>query len=294
MKSATYDVGKIKLGTTVPAGASAAMIEVKYDDSGYLNRGGTPTDAVDSERECSMAAPLDAKRLVSDGRQFIARLRQGDQAAYRALLQRLHGMLVRSAAVIIGSHAQAEEVVQDAWLAVYGGIGRFEERSSLTTWIFSIVMNKAYTRATHERRFVGLDGLIERPARSGHGGRPGDFKPTAQCDNSQWLKNDLSPEREVAGRRLLDRTRAAIETLPTRQRAVMLLRVLEGRDADETCEQLGISSENQRVLLHRARRRIQHEINTAAGCQMDRRQMALKTSTIRRRTNVLAPMSSRL
>src|SRR5580700_10749177 len=68
---------------------------------------------------------------------FLARLRAGDGGAYRRLIRRFHASLVSVANSIIGSRAQAEEVVQDAWLAVFNGIGRFEGRSSLATWLFS-------------------------------------------------------------------------------------------------------------------------------------------------------------
>ena len=84
------------------------------------------------------------------------------QRAYQRLIRRFHGSLVGVAAAIIGSHAQGEEVVQDAWLAVHAGIGRFEGRSSLITWLFSIVLNRARTRASREARTRRV---------AGHGGR---------------------------------------------------------------------------------------------------------------------------
>src|ERR1041385_6242960 len=96
-----------------------------------------------------------------DDPRFLARLRNGESDAYRLLVRRFHASLVRFAATIIGSHAQAEEVVQDAWLAVHAGVGRFEARSSLATWIFSIVNNRARTRVSREGRLVGLGALME-------------------------------------------------------------------------------------------------------------------------------------
>jgi RNA polymerase sigma-70 factor (ECF subfamily) len=104
-----------------------------------------------------------------DDPQFLARLRLSDTVAYRMLVRRFHASLVRFAASIIGSHAQAEEVVQDAWLAVFAGVGRFEERSSLVTWIFSIVMNRARTRVSREGRLVGLGALMEGTSPSERG-----------------------------------------------------------------------------------------------------------------------------
>ena len=90
---------------------------------------------------------------------FLAQLRAGDQGAYRRLIRRFHGSLVGTASAIIGSRAQAEEVVQDAWLAVFAGIGRFEGRSSLASWLFAIVMNRARTRVGRESRLVALPAL---------------------------------------------------------------------------------------------------------------------------------------
>jgi RNA polymerase sigma-70 factor (ECF subfamily) len=192
---------------------------------------------------------------------FLAKLRAGDQNAYRALIRRFHASLTRVAASVIGSHAQAEEVVQDAWLAVFANIARFEGRSSLTTWVFSIVMNRARTRIGREGRTVGLPAILD-------GAQPGEravpasaFKPDGHWVEAPRLWDEISPERIVGGRQLWDLVQEAIEILPAGQKAVILLRDMEGRDADETCALLGITPENQRVLLHRARGRIRATID---------------------------------
>ena len=192
---------------------------------------------------------------------FLERLRQGDPAAYRLLVRRFHAALVRLAASIIGSHAQAEEVVQDSWIAVHGGVGRFEGRSSLVTWIFSIAINRARTRAAREGRLVGLGALMEGSPPGGRAVPLSRFQPDGHWAEAPRLWDDISPERVVGGRQLWDHVQAAIETLPAGQRAVILLRDLEGRDAAETCALLDISPENPRVLLHRARGRIRREID---------------------------------
>jgi RNA polymerase sigma-70 factor (ECF subfamily) len=196
---------------------------------------------------------------------FLARLRLGEPAAYRLLVRRFHASLVRFAASIIGSHAQAEEVVQDSWIAVYAGVARFEGRSSLVTWIFSIVVNRARTRVSREGRLVGLGALIEGTP-SGERGVPlSDFKPDGHWAEAPRLWDELNPERVVAGRQLWDHVQIVIDALPAGQRAVILLRDMEGRDAEETCALLDISAENQRVLLHRARSRIRREIDGLTG-----------------------------
>lgn len=192
---------------------------------------------------------------------FLAKLRAGDQGAYRALIRRFHASLTRVAASVIGSQAQAEEVVQDAWLAVFSNIARFEGRSSLTTWVFSIVMNRARTRITREGRTVGLPAILD-------GAQPGEravpassFQPDGHWVEAPRLWDEISPERIVGGRQLWDLVQDAIEVLPAGQKAVVILRDMEGRDAEETCALLGISAENQRVLLHRARGRIRATID---------------------------------
>lgn len=195
---------------------------------------------------------------------FLARLRQGEPAAYRQIVFRLHGSLIAVAAAVIGSRAQAEEVVQDAWLAVFAGIDRFEQRSSLTTWLFSIVLNRARTRAGREARLVGLPTLA--------GGEPGEravprsaFQPDGHWIEPPRLWDELNPERVVAGRQLWEHVQAAIERLPPGQRAVLILRDIEGCTAEDACTLLEISAENQRVLLHRARGRIRAAIDALPG-----------------------------
>jgi RNA polymerase sigma-70 factor (ECF subfamily) len=200
-----------------------------------------------------------------DDPRFLARLREGEPDAYRTLVRRLHASLVRFAASIIGSHAQAEEVVQDSWLAVYAGVGRFEGRSSLVTWIFSIVVNRARTRVSREGRLVGLAGLMDSTSPTERGVPLTAFRPDGHWVEAPRLWDELDPERVVGGRQLWDHVQAVIEQLPPGQRAVILLRDMEGRDAAETCALLEITPENQRVLLHRARSRIRMEIDVLTG-----------------------------
>lgn len=197
-----------------------------------------------------------------DKPEFLVRLRHGDEAAYRTLIRRFHGSLTGLAASIIGSHAQAEEVVQDAWLAVFSSIGGFEGRSSLATWVFSIVLNRARTRAAREGRLVGLPALMEGTTAGGRAVDLSEFKPDGHWIEAPRLWEEIDPERIVAGRQLWDHVMAAIERLPNGQRAVIILRDIEGCTAEEACALLDISTENQRVLLHRARGRVRQTIDT--------------------------------
>jgi RNA polymerase sigma-70 factor (ECF subfamily) len=200
-----------------------------------------------------------------DEPEFLARLRRGDEQAYRALIRRFHGSLIGVAASIIGSRAQAEEVVQDAWLAVFAGVGAFEGRSSIVTWLFSIVLNRARTRASREGRLVGLPSLLEGTDPGGRAVDISAFKPDGHWVEAPRLWDELDPERIVGGRQLWNHVMDVIERLPAGQRAVITMRDMEGCEAEEVCSLLEISAENQRVLLHRARGRVRQAVDALTG-----------------------------
>jgi RNA polymerase sigma-70 factor, ECF subfamily len=204
-----------------------------------------------------MSAPVAGSATSADDLELLARLRRGDEAAFTQLVERLHGPMLRVAMAHVGNRAVAEEVAQDAWVGVLAQLDRFEARSSLRTWVLRIVANRARTRAVRERRtlpFSSLDGLEEegRPAVE-----PERFLPAGH----RWAGHWASPPRswdEVPEERLLSaETRAeverAVERLPPAQRAVITLRDVEQMTAAETCQLLGLTEGNQRVLLHRAR-----------------------------------------
>jgi RNA polymerase sigma-70 factor (ECF subfamily) len=166
----------------------------------------------------------------------------------------------RVAMMYVSSRAVAEEVVQEAWLGVFAGLHRFEGRSSLKTWVFRILTNTAKTRGEREGRSVPFSSLA---------GDEEDGEPAVDADRflgsdhrwaGHWSSSPRNP-RDVPEERLLAgeaRTRiaAAIDALPANQRAVITLRDVDGFEADEACEILGVSEANQRVLLHRARARV--------------------------------------
>ena len=89
----------------------------------------------------------------------IEALRQGDEAAFARLVDRYHASLRRVARLYLSNRAVADEVVQDTWLGVIQGMSAFEGRSSLKTWIFRILINRAKTRAAREGRTVPFTGF---------------------------------------------------------------------------------------------------------------------------------------
>ena len=187
---------------------------------------------------------------VEDETELIAALRAGDESAFRALIEMYHAMLVRVARMYVPTQAIAEDVAQETWLAVLEGIDRFEGRSSLKTWIFRILTNRAKTRGIRERRSLPFSSLEPAgPAVEAdrfHGGDhnwPGHWAALPRTFPEERL---LTAEtREVIAR--------AIAALPPTQRTVISLRDVEGWSAEDVCNALTLTETNQRVLLHRAR-----------------------------------------
>jgi RNA polymerase sigma-70 factor, ECF subfamily len=188
----------------------------------------------------------------------LAALRSGDEAAFRELYRRKHGMLKRIARRFVASDAVAEEVVQETWLAVVNGIDRFQGRSSLDTWISSILVNQARKHGVRERRSVPFCCVGSREA-----DQPSVDPDRFERDGDAWPGHWATPPRpwQHPERRLLslearEHLKRALEQLPERQRLVVGLRDIEGCSAEETCALLELSEENQRVLLHRGRSRL--------------------------------------
>jgi RNA polymerase sigma-70 factor, ECF subfamily len=195
----------------------------------------------------------DQPDLPSDP-ELVARLRGRDEAAFASVLDAWSGGMTRVARSIVSTPASADEVVQDAWLAVVQAIGTFEARSSLKTWVYRILVNTAKRRAMREGRHVSWslvpgedDTPTVDPARFGG---PGDRFP------GHWLAFPApwpSPEQNMLAGEVQAQVEAALAALPERQRVVITLRDVEGYSSDEVCSILEISAANQRVLLHRAR-----------------------------------------
>jgi len=181
----------------------------------------------------------------------LAALRSGDDAAFRALIQTHHGPMVRLAMTYVRDSGLAEEVVQEAWLTCLRSLDKFEGRSSLKTWIYGIVMNIARSRKRRESRVLTFASLWQRDDSDSR-------RPTVEArrfgGDGMWSSPpDSWPESKVVSGETLLRVKAAIESLPMKQREVITLRDVAGLDATEVCGLLSISAENQRVRLHRAR-----------------------------------------
>lgn len=180
--------------------------------------------------------------------ELVTRLRSGDEEAFRLVVGRYHTSMLRLAQTMVPTRAVAEEVVQDTWLGLVRGIKGFEGRSSLRTWLFHVLVNRARTTGVRERRpgTGGPAGPTVDPSRFGPHGNWAD-PPVPWPDDV----DDRLVAKELAAR-----IRPRIDELPDLQRQVVCLRDIEGLSSAEVCGLLGISEGNQRVLLHRGRARL--------------------------------------
>jgi RNA polymerase sigma-70 factor, ECF subfamily len=189
---------------------------------------------------------------------LVERLRAGDEAAFDTLVARHYATMLAVAQTYVKGRAVAEEVVQEAWLGVINGLDRFEGRSSLKTWILSILVNQAKTRGAREARSLPFSSLAaddDEPAVN-----PDRFRGPEESYPGHWraFPGDWgrSAAAAVQDRETLRVVLGAIADLPAAQQTVIRMRDVEGYSAEEVCAALEVSEANQRVLLHRARSRV--------------------------------------
>ena len=201
----------------------------------------------------------------ADERALLARLRQGDRAAFAALVGRHGGALLRLARTFTRDASTAEELVQDAWVAALDGLDGFEGRSSIRTWLLHIVSNKARTRLARDGRTIPLSTFAASIGGDDPAVDPGQFDERGAWKAPPGLWTEENPERLAEGAQTRAALERAIAALPEAQRAVLTLRDVEGLEAEEICAILGITIGNQRVLLHRARARVRAALEAIAG-----------------------------
>lgn len=191
---------------------------------------------------------------------LLVRLRAGDEAAFAEIVQAWSPRLLRVARTFVSTDASAQEIVQETWLGVIRGLDRFEGRSSLQTWVFTILTNIGRTTGVREARSLPWSCVS-----------PDDEGPTVEPSRflgpgAEWVRHwtpagspvpwQPTPEDHALAGEIRREVARALADLPDRQRVVVALRDVHGMTADEVCEALDITSENQRVLLHRGRARM--------------------------------------
>ena len=190
-----------------------------------------------------------------DDATLVAALKEGDESAFCELVDLHTAAMLRVARGYVPTREIAEDVVQETWIALLKGIGGFEGRSSLRTWLFTVLINIAKRRGIRERR----DADVEVLAFTGGTVDPARFRGHDDPYPGHWRPDAVpspfpdTPEGSVLGDELIALARRELDKLPERQRIVVTMRDMLGLDSAEVCELLEISVANQRVLLHRGR-----------------------------------------
>jgi RNA polymerase sigma-70 factor (ECF subfamily) len=194
---------------------------------------------------------------MTEDHELVQRLRGGDESAFVELIDRYGATMLRVAQMYVRDRATAEEVVQETWLAVLNGIDRFEERSSLKTWLFRILTNRAKTRGQRDGRMVPFSALAGASDEPDPSVDPDRFFGPDSPHPGAWAAPPVAwPQEKLLENETLGVIEMAIDELPEAQRDVILLRDVDGWTPMEVSDALGITDGNQRVLLHRARSRV--------------------------------------
>lgn len=165
--------------------------------------------------------------------------------------------MLRLAAGYVPNQAVAEEVVQETWVGFLRGLGRFEGRSSVRTWLFRILVNRAVSAGTKERRSLAVADMETAVD-------PSRFDPAGNWSAPPEHWADLIDD-QIAAKAMAGRITSAIADLPARQREVVTLRDIDGLSSEEVCGVLEITEANQRVLLHRGRSRLRQLLESEFG-----------------------------
>ncbi|WP_416391689.1 sigma-70 family RNA polymerase sigma factor [Alloalcanivorax xenomutans] len=181
---------------------------------------------------------------------FVERLRDGDRAAFALLVKHYHPRLLGTARRLL-QPADAEEAVQESWIAAHGALARFEGRSTVLTWLTRIVINQARMQLRRQGREIQFDSTEDT----------GDALAHRFRGDGHWQTPPLTwtlhgPDALLTRDELKQCMEKHIDAMPDNQRLVLELRDIQGLDFGAICNILDISPSNVRVLLHRARTRL--------------------------------------
>ena len=209
--------------------------------------------------ESSAASPSGdaaASGAASDGSEehaLVVLAQKGDRDAFRELVERYQTRAYRLAYTVIRDRAEAEDIVQEAFVKAYFSIANFENKSSFFSWLYRIVVNMA------------LDFRRKRMRR----GKEQSFDTSAQTPdkNEERALSDVLPdespslEASLISRESFARMKASLDTLSEEHRIVVLLREVEGRSYDEIAESLGVAKGTVMSRLFYARKKLQDDVN---------------------------------
>ncbi|WP_437711135.1 sigma-70 family RNA polymerase sigma factor [Sorangium sp. So ce448] len=187
------------------------------------------------------------RREAEEDRELIERAQKGDQAAFRSLVERHQRRAFAIAMGLVRDENDARELVQDAFLRVYKGLGSFQGGSSFFTWLYRIVTNLAIDLMRKPgRRDLELQENQAADEQS-------DFPLVARIDGADPL--NVVRRREIAGR-----IQAALDALPPYHRGVILMREVEGMSYEEMAQAMGVSKGTIMSRLFHARQKLQRAL----------------------------------
>lgn len=181
--------------------------------------------------------------------ELAVRIRNGDTALYEVLMRRYNQRLYRIARAILRDAAEAEDVVQQAYVNAYLHLDQFAERARLSTWMTRIAVYEALARLRRRGRApeVEIDDTVEGSMPAPYGSTP------------------LDPERQAFSGEIRELLEAAVDALPERYRSVFVLREVEGLSTAETAESLDVSEETVKTRLHRGKAMLRETLYERAG-----------------------------
>lgn len=175
-----------------------------------------------------------------------------DPGAFRLIIKTYNQRLYRIARGVVRNDAEAEDIVQEAYMRAFASLDSFRGDASLSTWLSRIVINEALGRLRKRKRIVAMPE-----------------NPDAQIIRFPLNSNDLNPgddpERTMAQRQILGLVERATDSLPDVYRTVFVARVIEGLSIEETADLLGIRPETVKTRLHRARALVRKALDDEIG-----------------------------
>jgi RNA polymerase sigma-70 factor, ECF subfamily len=187
-----------------------------------------------------------------DDAQLVQRALKREGGAFRTIMQKYNQRLYRIARGILRNDAEAEDVVQEAYVSAFTHLESFRGDSSLPTWLARITMNEALGRLRTRRPTVDITEI------EGH-------RTAAEIIQFPLTSKSDDPERTMAQRQLLQLVEKATDNLPEVYRIVFITRVIEGMNVEDTAEILGIRPETVKTRLHRARLLVREQLNKQIG-----------------------------
>lgn len=182
---------------------------------------------------------------LADDVELVASVLKGDLSSFELLMRRYNERLYRTIWSVLGDRSETEDVLQEAYTNAFHKLRGFDGRGSFGGWLTKIALHQAYARHREKRKEVlsdDIESVLER----------------------RWQEK-LEQEEKVSSRELRLLLEDAISSLPTNLRSVFVMREVEGLNTEETADNLGISTQNVKVRLHRAKEQLSRIIEIRVG-----------------------------